>query len=82
MHYTHACNLNDLLSKSISTVYSENKYIGTSVCWYVYVCVAFTYHSSNLETLIKCYYQHNGFHLLSFYYESFAFVCLYVWVCE
>lgn len=36
-------------------------------------------HSSNLETPIKCYYQHKSFHLPGFYYGTFA--CVYLHVC-
>lgn len=52
---------------------------------YVCVCIysllsAHNVHSSHLETLIKCYYQHKHFHLLSFYYATFASVYIYVCV--
>ncbi len=54
------------------------------VCVRVYsiysLLIVHNVHSSHLETLIKCYYQHKHFHLLSFYYETFASVCIYVYV--
>lgn len=51
------------------------------VCVYS-LLIAHNVQSSHFETPIKCYYRRKYFHLLSFYYETFASVYIYVYVWE
>lgn len=67
------------LRYTLRTSTLEQVFVGVCMCA-CSIYLLLIVQSSNLETLIKFYYQRNGFHLLSFYNESIAFVCLYVWV--
>lgn len=72
------------LSKWIYSIQGEC--LCVCVCTIYSLLIALNVHGSNLETLIKCYYQPKHFHLLSFCYETFTSVyipmCPDLWVKE